>query len=239
MLIAIIAGIIVGFLLAIPPGPVAVTIMRISMDKGLKLATITSLGIGLMDFCFCLAIIFATSAILILVNSFFSDYPIILLSFQIFVVASIILYGIFNIKTKEKQSNPDLNIKHVRFKFLDNLSHKGPFLLGIALAMSNFANPTFLTALAYVTMNIQKYILTDNSSLNLVIFAFGFGIGNYLWLNLIAKILVHYKERMSARAIARVHQFAGVTLIGFGTILGYRIITLTHWPEVIRLVFAF
>ena len=226
-------------MLAIPPGPVAVTIMRISMDKGLKLATISSLGIGLMDFVFCLAIIFATSAILVLVNGFFADYPIILLSFQIFVVGSIILYGVFNLKTKYHASNPDLNNEPGKFKYINKLSHKGPFLLGIALAMSNFANPTFLTALAYVTMNVQKFILTDAGSLNLVIFAFGFGIGNYLWLNLIAKILVHYKERMSAKAIARVHQFAGVTLIGFGTILGYRVITITHWPEVIRLVFAF
>jgi threonine/homoserine/homoserine lactone efflux protein len=241
MIIAFVAGVLIGFILAIPPGPVAVTAMRLSMENSLKHGILASLGTGLMDFIYCLIVIFATSAILSFVNGFFDDYPIILLGFQLFVIASIIIYGIINIKLKDKIANPDNNkkINTERFKTLEKISRKGPFLLGIAVAATNFANPTFLPALAYVTVNVQKFVFPENSALLSVIFSFAFGLGNFLWLYLISKVLVHYKDRMSAQALARVHQFAGFTLIGFGTVLGYRVLTLTHWSEIIRLAIAF
>ena len=239
MIIALLAGIIIGFMLAIPPGPVAVTTMRLSMDKGLGHGIKAALGTGLMDFIYCLIVIFATSAVLSLVNGFFDDYPIILLGFQVLVVVSIIVYGIINIKLKDRIVNPKKTKDPGRFKHLEKLSHRGPFLLGIAVALTNIVNPTFLPALAYVTVNVQQFVLPENNALYNTIFALAFGLGNFLWLYLISKVLVHYKDRMSVQALARIHQFAGFTLIGFGTILGYRVITVTHWPEVLRFVFIF
>jgi len=239
MIIAFVAGVLIGFILAIPPGPVAVTAMRLSMENGLKHGILASLGTGLMDFIYCLIVIFATSAILSLVNGFFDNYPIVLLGFQLFVITSIIIYGIINIKLKDKIANPKTKVKTERFKTLERISRKGPFLLGIAVATTNVANPTFLPALAYVTVNVQKFVLPENTALLSIIFSFAFGLGNFLWLYLISKVLVYYKDRMSAKALARIHQFAGFTLIGFGTVLGYRVITLTHWSELIRIALAF
>jgi hypothetical protein len=39
--------------------------------------------------------------------------------------------------------------------------------------------------------------------------------------------------------MARLYRFAGFTLIGFGTLMGYRILTITKWSEIIRLALAF
>ncbi|MFH1052369.1 MAG: LysE family transporter [bacterium] len=239
MLIALLSGLIIGFLLAIPPGPVALTTIRLSLEKGIKHSSRAALGVGIMDFVYCLAIIFATSAILTLINGFFDDYPLIFLSFQIFVVVALIVYGFMNIKLKDRIINPKRRKEPKPFKYLEKISHRGPFLLGIAVANANIANPSFLTALAYVTLNVQKFILPENSAFLNIAFAFTFGVGNFLWLYLISKILVHYKDKMSAITIARIHQFTGFTLIGFGTLLGYRVVTLTHWQEILRFVFAF
>lgn len=239
MIIALLAGIILGFILAIPPGPVAVTAMRLSLDKGIKHGTLTALGTGFMDFVYCLIIIFATSAVLSLVNGFFDEHPLLTLSFQLFVIVVIIIYGIINIRLKNKIINENNTKIKKSYGIITRLSHKGPFLLGIAVAIANVANPTFLPALAYITVQVQKYVLPINSALNNFIFALAFGLGNFLWLYLISRILVHYQNKMSTQTLARIHQFAGITLIGFGTILGYRVITLTHWPEIIRFAFAF
>jgi len=239
MLIALLSGLIIGFILAIPPGPVALTTIRLSLEKGIKHSSRAAIGVGLMDFIYCLAIIFATSAVLTLINGFFDDFPLIFLAFQIIVVMALIVYGYMNIKLKDKMVNPRASIAPKPFRYLEKISHKGPFLLGIAVANANIANPSFLTALAYITLNVQKFILPENSALLNVIFAGTFGVGNFLWLYLISRVLVHYKDRMSANTIARIHQFAGFTLIGFGTILGYRVITLTHWQEVLRFAIAF
>ncbi len=239
MLIALLSGLIIGFLLAIPPGPVAITTIRLSLEKGIKHSSRAALGVGLMDFVYCLAIIFATSAVLTLIHNFFGDYPLLFLGFQILVVIGLIVYGVMNIKLKDRIVNPKENKEPKHFKYLEKISQRGPFLLGIAVANANIANPSFLGALAYVTINVQKFILPENSAFLNVIFAFTFGIGNFLWLYLISRILIHYKDRMSDITIARIHQFTGFTLIGFGTFLGYRVITLTHWQEIIRFAFAF
>jgi threonine/homoserine/homoserine lactone efflux protein len=239
MIIALLSGIIIGFILAIPPGPVAVTALRISLEQGLKNGIFAALGTGFMDFVYCLVVIFATSAVLALVNNFFIDYPIVFLVFQVLVVVSVIIYGVINLKLKDRIVNPKKKRDPGKFKYLDGLSKRGPFLLGIAVALANAANPTFLPALAYITVNAQKFILHENNALENIVFAFAFGLGNFLWLYAISRILLHYQDKMSKNTIARIHQFAGVTLIGFGTILGYRVITLTHWPEILRLFFAF
>jgi threonine/homoserine/homoserine lactone efflux protein len=238
MIIALLAGLIIGFVLAIPPGPVGVTTIRLSIDKGIRHSTLSALGTGLMDFIYCLLVIFATSAILKLVNGFFDKYPILLLGFQISVVVLVIIYGIVNIKFKNNVINRKKS-KSKPFKFISKLSSRGPFLLGIAVAIANVANPTFLAALAYITVNVQKFVFPENTVQLNVIFAFAFGVGNFLWLYVLSRILIHYKDKMSTQALARIHQFAGITLIGFGTILGYRVVTVTHWGEIMRYVFAF
>ena len=239
MLIALLSGLIIGFVLAIPPGPVAVTTIKLSLDKGIKHSTKAALGVGIMDFLYCWAIISATSAVLILINNFFDDYPLVLTTFQIVVVVALILYGIMNVKHKDRIGNPQKRSSNRWFEYLDKLSHRGPFLLGIAVANANIANPSFLTVTTYVTLNVHKFIMPESSALLNILFSLTFGFGNFLWLHLMSRVLVHYRERFSTQAIARIHQFAGFTLIGFGTVLGYRVITLTHWQEVLRLAFAF
>ncbi|ROL60958.1 hypothetical protein D9V86_08255 [Bacteroidetes/Chlorobi group bacterium ChocPot_Mid] len=239
MLIALLSGLIIGFILAIPPGPVAVTTIRLSLENGIKHSSRAALGVGLMDFLYCLAIIFATSAILTLINGFFDNYPLLFLLFQIAVIFALIIFGIISLKHKDRLIDPKLKKNFGWSRYLDKLSQRGPFLLGVAVANANIANPSFMAALTYITLNVHKYILPENNAFINITFAFFFGIGNFLWLYLISRVLIHYKHRLSTQAIARIHQFAGLTLIGFGTILGYRVITLTHWQEIIRFAFAF
>jgi threonine/homoserine/homoserine lactone efflux protein len=237
MFVALIAGIIIGIVMGIPPGPVAVTVIKLGLNKGLKHSVSASLGTGVMDFFYCLISMFAASAIISLVNNFFKLYPIIVLIFQILVIVSVIIFGIIQFRIKDKIINTDPEIISKRNKFLDNLSHKGPFLLGIAVALANVASPTFLPSIAYVTMNVHSFGIIENKAVNNVIFSLGFGFGNFLWLYVIIKAILHYRERMSPRFLARIHQFAGFTLIGFGTILGFRV--LVHWAEVLRFALAF
>ncbi len=239
MIVALLAGFIIGYILAIPPGPVGVTVMRLSLDKGIKHSVLAATGAGTMDFIYCLIIVFATSAMLSLASGFFNDYPVLLLGFQIFVVASVIIYGIVNIKLKDKIENPEKKRPPSKFKFLKKLSHRGPFFLGIGVAIANVANPTFLPSLAYITLNAHEFILADRSFLTNLTFAFAFGFGNSAWLYTVSKVLVHYKGQMSTKVLARIHQFAGYALVAFGAVLGYKVFASTNWNEILRYVFSF
>jgi putative LysE/RhtB family amino acid efflux pump len=239
MIYALLAGIVIGIVLAMPPGPVAVTAIRLSMDKGLRHGTLVGLGTAFMDFFYCLIAIFATSAVLHIVTRFVDKYPLLILAFQIVVVVAVIIFGVINIKQKNKLINPEIELPDKKISFLSKLSHKGPFLLGVAVALTNIANPTFLPTLAYLTVAVQKTGLIERSWISNILFSVGFGFGNFLWIYAVSKVIVFYKDKISVTAIARIHQFAGLTLIGVGTLLGYRVLTLTHWAEIARFAFAF
>lgn len=239
MVIALLLGILVGIVLAIVPGPVAVGAMKLGMNQGHKSGALYSLGSGFMDFIFCAFAVFATAAVVSVISEFTDNHPLIMLIVQLLIVSAIITYGFMQIKFKSKKVISLDSDEIEKPKYMDILKHKGPFFLGVAIALTNLASPTFLPTLAYVVMNVHKFALFENIFFTNLIFSVGFGLGNFLWLYLLVRVLIHYKSRMSDVFIARLHKFAGFTLIGFGTLLGYRVITFTKWPEAMGFIFAF
>lgn len=240
MIIALLAGIIVGIVLAIPPGPVAVTTVKLTLDNGRRKSLIAASGTAMLDVFFCLIAVFAATLLLDLLMKFTENNQILYLVFQVTVVLLIFAFGILQIRKKKQIINPSENHPSpVRFKFLEELPKKGPFFLGVAVALTNIANPGFFPSLTYIAMNVEAFGFVDSGILSKFVFALGFGIGNYLWLYSLTKLISHFKSKMSELTLARIHEFAGYTLIGFGTILGWRVLAFTKWPEVLRLVFAF
>lgn len=237
MLISIISGIVAGFVLAMPPGPVGVTAIKLSLDKGQRHGLMASLGTSSMDFIFCLITVFATSAIIHIIDNFAADYPVGVLIFQIAAVSAIVAFGFYTLRTKKKVLSEDLSEKKL-VSFIDYLKHRGPFLLGFAVTLANAANPTFLGSIAYVSMQLQKWGWIDGSFFGRFGYAAGFGLGTFVWFYVLVKVLIYYKPRMSGDFIGKIKKFAGLTLIGFGSLLGYRVIEITKWSEIIRVLFA-
>jgi threonine/homoserine/homoserine lactone efflux protein len=232
MLAALLSGLVVGFVLAIPPGPIGVTAMKLSIDKGLKTATHLSFGAAFMDFVYCMMAFFATTAVSLAIEEFIAEYPNINLILQIILVLAVLVYGAIQFFKKQDDEKIVKPVLGKRTKFIEFLKSKGPFFLGIALALANVANPTFLPSLAYVLMNINSFNIMERTTLNCFIFSVGFGFGNFLWLYSMSRILVRFRDRLPAHFVARIRKFAGLTLIGFGTFLGYRL--LPKLAEVLR-----
>lgn len=237
MLMSLFVGLAAGFVLAIPPGPVGVTAMRLSLDKGEKHGFLAALGTSLMDFIFVFIAVFATSAVISLVDKFSTEYPVAVLIIQLGVIAAILAYGFLTFRNREtddiENEKPGKSLS-----FVEYLKNRGPFLLGFAVALANIANPSFLGSISYVSMLMQKWAFIDASIAGRTLYALGFGIGTFLWLYILVKIIIFYKPRMSEDTIIKIKKFAGITLIGFGTILGYRVLEITKWPEIIRLIIA-
>jgi len=83
---------------------------------------------------------------------------------------------------------------------------------------------------------VQKFNFYDVTSLNNILYSLGFGIGNFVWLYTLSNIVFKLKEKFSDNFIIRVKQFAGITFISFGGILGWRLLFFTKWADVFRLV---
>ena len=243
MITALLIGALVGLILATPPGPIAMASVNIGINKGLKSGVQLAIGTAGLDMFYSMIAIFAASAVESSVGSFFDENPLWYLLFQMLVVVLLVLAGALYLRKKQRNEAAALKsetpVKLSKFdSFVEGLKTKGPFLLGIALALTNIANPTFLPSLALTAAWIHKLDVFPNFFANNLIFSIGFGIGNFAWLYFLVKMVVKFRHKFNSKTITRIRQFAGLTFIGFGGIIGYRLVMFTKWPEIIRLIFA-
>jgi len=238
MVFSLLLGTIVGFVLAVPPGPVGVTTLKAGLRGDERTGVLIGFGAGVMDFFYCLFAMLATSAISSSLQSFFSEYPLAIIIFQVLCVLILVGYGILELRNARTSHCQSTQMQPSRLrKAAERLKKNGPFFIGVAIALMNIANPTFLPSLAYTSMLIQHSSFFDNTILNCLMFSVGFGFGNFGWLYALLRVVLYYKERFSPEFTLRIHRFAGFTMIGAGTLLGYRVI-FTKWPEIARLLFA-
>ncbi len=240
MIVALLIGALVGFIIAMPPGPVGVTSMKLGLNNGLRPAALFSLGSGFLDIFFCILAVFAASAAVVALSDFMEAHPLITIILQVLVVIGFIFFGIYSLKRAKKYAQQsDINAKLPKSQLIEYLKEKGPFFLGIAIAMTNIANPTFLPSLAYISMQIHQLNIYELGGLNNLMYSIGFGFGNFLWLYLLASMVIKMKNIFSDTFIIRVRQFAGYTYITFGGILGWRLLAYTKWSEILKIAMVF
>lgn len=239
MVLAIILGVVIGYVLAIPPGPIGMAAIRTGMRQGWKAAVKLSIGAGLFDIIYCSLAMLATSAVVDLLNGMERSNPVFTVVIQVIVVAVMIVFGAMQMKERPIPQPDDVPPRHVPQGYLDKVKSHGPFFVGVGFALANLANPTFFPSLAALSTFIQKSGWYVPTFVNNLLFSVMFGIGQALWLMTLVRLLLLYKHRMTPRFIHRIQQFTGITLIGFGTAYGIRILAVTKWSELTRLIFAF
>lgn len=238
MITALLAGAIIGFILALPPGPIAMANIRMSLGIFRKDPIFFSAGTAFMDILFCIAVVFAASAIQSAVNSHLDNYPFIWLFFQFIVVGGLIYFGIMQLKSKTNKKTVPQKPEKLAPGFIARLKNKGPLFLGIALAFTNLANPSFVPSLTIMSAWVHEIGIFKNAFFENILFSIGFGAGNFIWLYLLSYIVFKNRHKLSENSIMRIKQFAGVTFIGFGGFLGYRILTFTNWAQLFKFIVA-
>jgi threonine/homoserine/homoserine lactone efflux protein len=233
MITALLSGIIVGFILAIPPGPIAVAVMKSGLKDTFRKGIGIGFGAALMDILYCLVLMLATSSIVDETTSLMNNNQLLVLFFQIACVAIMIGYGILNLRVKRTPLPVEGAVK--KRSLVDRISDRGPFFIGVGISLTNLANPTFLPSLAYMTVLMQQYGAVDARMSDHILFSFGFGVGMLGWISLLLRMMIRFRDRMSPRFIEGLHRFAGLTFIGFGTYIGFRVFSVVKWPELLRL----
>jgi threonine/homoserine/homoserine lactone efflux protein len=240
MITAILIGALIGFILAMPPGPIAMANIRLGLEKSRRDCAEFAIGTATMDMFYCVIAIFAASAIHIAVSDYFDANPFISLSFQFLIVAGLIYFGFRQFRSNNTDTKKEnCESKAESSTFIQNLKKKGPLFLGVALALTNLANPTFVPSLTIMSAWVHKIGLFPNAFNENILFAIGFGIGNFLWLHILAWIVIRNRHKLSNTTIMRIRQFAGVTFIGFGGFIGYRLVMFTNWAQIFKFAVAF
>lgn len=240
MIAAIITGFIIGLILAMPPGPFTIASFKSVMRNDVKGAYALSYAAGITDVFYSLIAISASSLVIGTFMNFFDGNPISFLFFQVLCIVALLSYGVYQLRyDSNKEIVESESQTNFLQRFFKKIQEKGPFFIGLGIASTNLANPTFLPFLTSFFTAIQKLGLFPITVFNNFIFSIAFGAGNFIWLYTLIRIVNHYKHRMSLRLIERLHKFAGFTLLVFSTLLGYRVIVYTKWAEILPTSVAF
>ena len=238
MIVALIIGLMVGFVIAIPPGPIGLAAIRTGIRDGWVPSLKLALGAGLFDILYGALAMAATSAIVVALNDLVNSSPIAYLLLQVAIVALMIVFGVNQMRQKPVEPNNLVGPTKKPSSFMEWVKGHGPFFVGVGFAIANLANPTFIPALAAMATFIQQMQLFEHSFFNNTVFAVGFGIGNMLWLSTLARLVIRNRHRLTPTFVKRIQQISGATLIGFGAFYGIRILVITEWSDVIQIAFV-
>jgi threonine/homoserine/homoserine lactone efflux protein len=264
MILSLLTGIVIGVAVAIPPGPIMFVIVRGALHKGRAYALKIGYGIALLDIVYSFVFSLATGKISQAVMAFSAQYPQYITVFQLVCILGLILYGIISLRANlapkrsnqaastNSSTNTSTNSSSVTPSaddeartlpvFMRTLAKHGPFFLGVALALTHLANPTFIPLMTSVSYVAGHYgFLHEGAIAEHIAFALGYASGVFAWLTFLVTVSVRYRHLFSDNLMVKINRVLGFTMIGVGTYWGwhrFEVILLTL-RDVLKLSIAF
>ena len=236
LLYSLIAGIVTGFIVSVPPlGPIAFALISKGFKGEVKDGMAIASGSAFMDMVYAI-IAFGGISLFIsflpvsfeqAINGNINTIQIILTYAGCVVV---IVYGIKIMRTKmdleklEAKESEHLSKARGRAKELAAKSHVpqgetnffGQFLMGVMLCISSITLPaSWVILVGYV----KGFGVLDSSILGGFLFSVGAFSGTVLWFWLLLKLIAGNKHRINKNTIGKLNFYAGIVLIILGVFL--------------------
>ena len=229
MILAAIAGIVLGFSLSIPPGPISVAIIRKGMEGDGESGRLIGIGAAAIDVVYAVIAALASSAILRGVGDFLDGSAWFELIFQIVCIGILLFLGYryFHVtardlaETAEEEEQQESTAR--RFGASSGL------MLGVFMAVMNLANPSFLPTMIAVAGALHAEEILTTEPLSIAGYAVGFGIGVFLWFLLLLRIVVYMRKRLPVAYFRYIFRFSGGAFYVFALIIGIRVVIATDW----------
>ncbi|MEO8513196.1 MAG: LysE family transporter [Ignavibacteria bacterium] len=236
LLYSLIAGIITGFVVSVPPlGPIAFALISKGFRGELKEGMAIASGSAFMDMIYALiafgGITLFISILPMSIENLINDNIRIIQIVLIYAgCAVVIIYGIRIMKTKtdfdqlEKKETENLSKAKGRAAELvqksklhtENSSVFGQFLMGVMLCISSITLPaSWVILVGY----IKSFGIMNNSVFGGLIFSVGAFSGTVLWFWLLLKVITGNKHRINKNTVGKLNFYAGIILIVLGIFL--------------------
>jgi arginine exporter protein ArgO len=244
MFISLIAGLITGFIVSIPPlGPISFALISKGFKSEIKSGLSIASGAAFMDFIYCMIAFGGVSLFISLLpetaGKFYREniHTIqIILTYVGCVI--VVIYGVKIMRTKitftDLKMKQEEKIHHVEEKakaveekakvfavhhhvpVVDKSNHGGLFLMGVLLCLSSVTLPA--SWIAFVSY-LKGYRLIDNSFLSGILFSAGAFLGTLFWFYTLLKLITGNKHRINPHTVNKLNISAGVILILLGIFL--------------------
>ncbi len=204
-MIAFILGLIIGYLTAIPVGPINLAVIMKGLSNKTGQGVMIGAGSAFMDIIYCSAAMFGISMLV-------SDSQ---LQF-IFQVATFVIFFFFGIKTtffKIHEAKLQRNEDAPGFKRY--------FLLGMALYLPNIPIIGYWITVAGI---VHSYRLIDPSPLNNLLFSLGTGLGTVMWFFTLVELVERHKMKFDVSTLQKITRLFGIILIIISSVMGWNLV---------------
>lgn len=237
MIITLIAGIITGFIVSIPPlGPIAFALISKGFRGEFREGMAIGLGSAFMDMVYALIAFGGISLFIsLLPDSIENAINVNSNTLQIILIYAgcvlVIIYGIRIMKSKidmqqfESSESTHISKAEARADILVHKAHVpvvnksnlfGLFVMGIMLCLSSITLPASWFALVGY---VKGFGVIESSFLGGLIFSAGAFLGTALWFWLLLKLITGNKHRINPATVSTLNTIAGIILITLGVFL--------------------
>ena len=174
---AILLGFSLGYILAIPPGPLGLAAIRYGSQRRPAAVAALAAGAGLLDVGYCLLAMWASGGLLsVMIPSLaHGQASSFVVGAQLVVCIAMIIAGIVLMLVSKKAGRGQQNdASAVWARRLGVGAPFLPFLAGLGFALTNIASPTFLPALMVMSGSIRSAGLLGSTSSDVLGFSLGF-----------------------------------------------------------------
>lgn len=206
MITALLVGIVTGFLICIPVGPINVWVVNTLIKHDFRSAFSIALGGSTMDFVYFMIILTGLSL--------FHFSPTTVLTLKLVGVLFLFLFGIKELLVKKQNFTLDENIKKKAPKTA------GFFLMGVAIYSSN---PTLIASMSAIAAVIKSWNLFSFNFLNYFLLSFGLAMGSASWFYLLLKIVIKYKNRIPERFFINFSRVSGALIVIFSLYMAFNV----------------
>ena len=225
MVTALLVGLGVGFVMVMPPGPIAMACMRQALAGQTKEGLALGLGAAVMDSGYALLAAFASSALVEALWDMMMHHAWALLAFQGGCIVVLVVVGLHYCRSSRHggaaRARPE-----ARGRLRGDVS---PALSGVLLALTNLANPMFLPSLIFVMSLLQVRGWVGHAVGDHLMYALGFGGGAALWYVLLLRTVTHLRAQFSPTVLPMLARVAGGVLLLCAGLLTYSVVTTTAW----------
>jgi putative LysE/RhtB family amino acid efflux pump len=227
MVTALLVGLVVGFVMVMPPGPIAMACMRQALAGQTKEGLALGLGAAVMDSGYALLAAFASSALVEALWDMMMHHAWALLAFQGGCIVVLVVVGLHYCRSSRHggaaRARPE-----ARGRLRGDVS---PALSGVLLALTNLANPLFLPSLIFVMSLLQVRGWVGHAVGDHIMYALGFGGGAALWYVLLLRTVTHLRAQFSPTVLPMLARVAGGALLLCAGLLTYTVVMTTAWAR--------
>jgi threonine/homoserine/homoserine lactone efflux protein len=197
LVIYLFEGIIIGFLLATPVGPIGILAVRHTLAYGRRHGLVVGLGGASADVVYATVAAFGVK----LISLFISGHQ---QSLRIAGGIILLVFGLYTFRSKPKTSAKSGSL------LLHTKVYVSTFFLAITNPMTLVG---FVTVFAMLGM---KQAISNHAEV--VALVGGVFTGSFLWFSVLTSLARLFKEKLTSEGLARVNRIAGSLLMLFGAV---------------------